>query len=83
MIHPVRLQEFENTCKFRVFVNVPNESVHLRMFRSVQFAPARTPSRGPTAVSRLGVGSAGQANPEPGRPGGGGRAGALAGDDST
>ena len=28
MIHPVRLQGFENTCKIRAFVNVPNESVH-------------------------------------------------------
>ncbi len=28
MIHPIRLQEFENICKILVFVNVPNESVH-------------------------------------------------------
>ena len=28
MIHPIRLQEFENICKFPILVNAPNESVH-------------------------------------------------------
>ena len=28
MIHPNRLQEFENICRFHIFVNAPNESVH-------------------------------------------------------
>ncbi len=28
MIHPTRLQEIENICKFPIFVNVPKESVH-------------------------------------------------------
>ncbi len=28
MIHPTRLQEIENICKFPIFVNVPTESVH-------------------------------------------------------
>ena len=28
MIHQNRLQEFENICRFHIFVNAPNESVH-------------------------------------------------------
>ena len=28
IIHPIRLQGFENICKFYILLNVPNESVH-------------------------------------------------------